>query len=72
MKSSKKNCKRGPTRKLAISGHQKTKCFFFSITRKLDSVGLDPKYDLDNEHVIGKECRFLFGGSKNSKSIPLF
>jgi hypothetical protein len=33
----------------------------------LVNVGLDPKYDLDNEHVIGEECSFLFGGSKKFK-----
>jgi hypothetical protein len=46
---------------------KKHSVFFFSIVRKLDSVGLDPKYDLDNEHVTIEECSFLFGGSKKFK-----
>jgi hypothetical protein len=41
--------------------------FFFSIVRKLDNVGLDPKYDLDNEHVTVEECNFLFRGYKKFK-----
>ncbi len=46
---------------------KKHSVFFFSIVKKLDNVGLDPKYDLDNEHVIIEECNFLFGGSKKFK-----
>ncbi len=29
---------------------------------------MNPKYDLANEHAIGEECSFLFGGSKKVKS----
>jgi hypothetical protein len=46
---------------------KKHNVFFFSTIRKLDKVGLDPKYDFDNEHVIVEECSFLFGGSKKLK-----
>jgi hypothetical protein len=46
---------------------RKHSVFFFSIVRKLDNVGLDPKYDLDNEHVTVEDCSFLFGVSKNFK-----
>lgn len=46
---------------------KKQNVFFFSIVKKLDNVGLDPKYDLDNEHVTIEECNFLFGGSKKFK-----
>jgi hypothetical protein len=39
----------------------------FAIVRKLNAAGFDPKYNLENKHVIVEECWFLFGGFKKFK-----
>jgi hypothetical protein len=40
---------------------------FFSQVQQLANIGLNPKIDLDNKHVMTKECIALFGGSKKFK-----
>lgn len=50
--------------KLAISGEKKQDVDFFAIVRLLNNTSLDPNFDLDNDHVIVKECTTLFGGRK--------
>jgi hypothetical protein len=58
--------------KLAISGDKKQDVDFFAIVRLLNNTSLDPNFDLDNDHVIVKECTTLFGGRKfKMKSIVL-
>jgi len=62
-----KSQKKVPLANWPLVDIKKQNVFFFSTLRKLDNVGLDPKYDLDNEHVIVEECNFLFRGSKKIK-----
>ncbi len=46
---------------------KKQDAMFFAIVKKLKVFGLDPKYDLENKHVIVEECWFLFRGSTKFK-----
>jgi hypothetical protein len=48
--------------------------FVFFSTRLLDSIGLDPNFDLENVHVTMEECSALFGGLKKfkRKSLELY
>ncbi len=43
---------------------KKQKFVFFSQVWQLVDTSLDKKFDLNNKHVIVKECIALFGGSK--------
>jgi hypothetical protein len=40
---------------------------FFATIRKLKIFGLNPKYDIENKHVIAKDCWFCLGDLGNSK-----
>jgi len=50
---------------------KKQDTMFFAIVRKLKAFGLDPKYDLENKHVIVEECWFCLGDLGNSQWSPL-
>jgi hypothetical protein len=52
---------------LANIAYKKTRFSFFSQVQQLANIGLSPKFDLDNKHVVTKECIALFGGSKKFK-----
>ncbi len=56
-----------PLANWSLVGIKKQDAMFFANVRKLNASSFDPKYELENKHVIAKECWFLFGGFKKFK-----